>query len=138
MKDQVANVTRWILITLLTLSVLPGILYYSHAISTDFFLDWGYVMIALAILVLIIAPIYTIFKNPQNLLKMAISLIALIIVFAISYGIASNHLSPLQLETYKITAETSKLVGMGLYAAYITIALSILAIIYSAIAKIFK
>ena len=138
MKDKIANITRWILYVLLILAVIPGIAFYSGAMSTDLFLNWGKFMLILGVAIIILAPIYTIIVNPKNLIKMLLSVVFLAIILAVSYGFAKNQLTPLQLETYKITAETSKLVGMGLIASYISFGLSIIAILYSGIVKIFK
>jgi hypothetical protein len=138
MKDKIANITRWILYVLLILAALPGILFYAGGISTDLFLNWGKFMLILGVAVIIIAPIYTIIVNPQNLIKMLLSVVFLVIILAVSYGFAANQLSSLQLETYHITAETSRLVGMGLIASYISFGLAIIAILYSGVVKLFK
>ncbi len=138
MKDKVAIITRWILYVLLLLAAIPGIAYYAGVISTDAFLNWGKFMLILGVAVIILAPVYTIIVNPKNLVKMLISIVILAIIVAVSYGLAKNQLTPLQLETYKITAETSKLVGMGLITSYIAFGLSIIAILYSGIVKLFK
>ncbi len=138
MKDKTAVITRWVLYALLILAAIPGIGFYSGVISTDAFLNWGKFMVILGVAVIVLAPIYTIIVNPKNLLKMLISIVFLVVILAVSYGLAKNQLSSLQLETYKITAETSKLVGMGLIASYITFGLSIIAILYSGVIKMFK
>ncbi len=138
MKDKVANFTRWILYVLLILSAVPGILFYLGAISTDAFLNWGKFLLVLGVAVIIIAPLFTILVNPKNLIKMLLSVVLLVVVLVVAYGLATNQLSALQLEKYHITAETSKLVGMGLYATYISFGLSILAILYSGVVKLFK
>ncbi len=138
MKDKVAKITRWFLYALLLVGAVPGILFYVGAMGTDAFLWWGKFMFVLGVAVIIIAPIYTIFNNPKNLIKMLISVVILAVILLVSYGIATNHMSALQLESYKITAETSKLVGMGLIATYITLGLSVITILYSGIAKLFK
>ncbi len=138
MKDRVAIITRWILYVLLLLAALPGIAYYAGAMSTDAFLNWGKFMLILGVAVIVLAPVYTIIVNPKNLVKMLISIVILAIIVAVSYGLAKNQLTPLQLETYKISAETSKLVGMGLITSYIAFGLSIIAILYSGIVKLFK
>jgi hypothetical protein len=138
MKDKVANITRKVLYVLLILSALPGILFYAGAISTDTFLNWGKFMLILGVLVLILAPVYTMINNPKNLMKMLFSIVLLAIILAVSYAFATNQLSALTLETYHITAETSRLVGMGLIATYITFALSIVVILYSGVMKIIK
>ncbi len=138
MKDKIAIITRWILYVLLILAAIPGIAFYAGVMSTDAFLNWGKFMLILGVAVIFLAPIYTIIVNPKNLIKMLVSVVFLVIILAVSYGLAKNQFTPLQLETAKITAQTSKLVGMGLIAAYITFGLSILAILYSGIVKLFK
>ncbi|VAW26614.1 hypothetical protein MNBD_BACTEROID07-1625 [hydrothermal vent metagenome] len=138
MKDNVANITRKVLYVLLVLSALPGILFYAGIMSTDTFLNWGKIMLILGVLVLIVAPAYTIFNNPKNLIKMLISIVLLAVILGVSYGFATNQLSALTLETYHISAETSRLVGMGLIATYITFVLSIIVILYSGVMKIIK
>jgi len=144
MKDQVANITRWILYALLLVAALVGVLFYAGALGApkgsgaSNLIVVGKIFLYLAIAVLIVAPVYTMINNPKNLLKMVVSVIGLLVILAISYGVATNGLSALQLETYQITAQTSRLVGMGLYATYIVLGLSIVTILYSAIVKIFK
>ncbi len=138
MKDKISVVTRWILYVLLLLGAVPGILFYFGIMSTNAFLNWGYFMLFLGAIVIIFEPVYTIIINPKNLIKMLVSVVVLVIIVAVSYGLATNHMTPLQLETYKITVETSKLVGMGLIVSYITIGLSVLVILYSGIVKLFK
>ncbi len=138
MKDNIANISRWVLYVLLILSAIPGILFYAKVINTDTFLDWGKIMLFLGVAVIILAPAYTLFINPKNLIKMLFSILLLAVILAVSYGFATNQLSALQLETYKVTAETSKLVGMGLIATYITFGLSIITILYSGVMKLFK
>jgi len=138
MKDKVANITKWFLYALLLVGVIPGILFYAGVMSTDAFLGWGKFMFILGVAVLVLTPIYTIVNNPKNLIKMLISIVVLAVIVAVSYAFAANHLSALQLETNKISAETSRLVGMGLIATYITLVLSVIAILYSGIVKMFK
>ena len=138
MKDKVANTTRWVLYVLLILSALLGVFFYAHGISTDAFLNGGKIMLVLGVIVLIVAPTYTLIMNPKNLMKMLVSIVILAVILAVSYGFATNHMSALQLETYNISAMTSRLVGMGLIATYISFVLSILVILYSGFMKIFK
>ncbi len=144
MKDNVANITRWILYTLLFISALAGILFYTSVLGpkdgngASKLIYLADIFVYVALIVLIVTPVYTAIKNPQNLGKMLVSVVALAIVLVISYALASNTYTPLQLETYKVTAETSRLVGAGLYAVYITLGLAAVAILYSAILKIVK
>ncbi len=138
MKDKISNITRWILYLLLLLSVIPGILFYTGAVDTDVFLNWGKFMLIAGVVVILIAPVFTFLNNPQNLVKMLISIVLFAVVIGVSYVLATNQLSSLQLEEYGITPETSRLVGMGLIATYITFALAVVAILYSMVIKPFK
>lgn len=77
-------------------------------------------------------------SNPKGAVKMGISLVLFVVVFGIAYALAGNQLTSLQLEEYKIGVETSKLVGMGLYATYIAFGIAVLVILYSSVVKVFK
>ena len=138
MKDSIANITRWILFLLLLLSVIPGVLFYTGAVDTDVFLNWGKFMLIAGIAVIVIAPIFTFIINPQNLIKMLISIVLFVVIIGLSYTFATNQLSALQLEEYGISADTSRLVGMGLIATYIIFGLAIFSILFSMIIKPFK
>lgn len=144
MKDQVAHITRWILYALLFIAALVGVLFYTGGLGSQTgsgastLIIIGKIFLYLSIAVLIVAPFYTMIRNPKNLMKMVVSVVALLVILAISYGIAGNYFTALQLETLHTSAETSRLVGMGLYATYFVLGLSIVAILYSAVAKIFK
>lgn len=144
MKDKVANITRWILYSLLFISALAGVLFYTGMLGlkdgagASNLINLANLFVIIALVVLIVTPVYTMITNPKNLGKMLISIVGLIVVLAVSYGLSSNAFSPLYLESYKITAETSKLVGAGLYATYITLGLSVVAILYSGVMNIFK
>ncbi|MBE0651428.1 MAG: hypothetical protein IH595_11370 [Bacteroidales bacterium] len=144
MKDRVANITKWILYAMMFIGALAGVLFYTgglgsqDGLGTSNFLYLGTFFLYLALIVLIVTPVYTIVKNPQNLKKMLISAGILIVVVVISYGIAGNAFGALYLEKHHTTAEVSRLVGMGLYVVYIMLILSFLTILYSAVIKIFK
>ncbi len=138
MKDKIGNITRWILYLLLALSVIPGVLFYTELLDTELFINWSIILLFVAVGVMIISPVYGFIINPQNIVKMLISLAVLAVVIVIAYSIAGNEFTPLRLEELKTTEETSRLVGMGLYATYIAFGLTVVAILYSSIIKLFK
>lgn len=138
MKDKIGNITRWILYLLLALSVIPGVLFYADMLSTDVFIDWSLILLFTAVGIMVISPIYGFVSNPQNVIKLVISIVAFAVVVIISYSIAGNEISELRLEELKTTAETSRLVGMGMYVTFIGFGLTILAILYASIIKLFK
>jgi hypothetical protein len=83
MKDKIGNITRWILYLLLALSVIPGVLFYADMLSTDVFIDWSLILLFLAIGIMVISPIYGFISNPQNVIKLLVSIVAFAVVIII-------------------------------------------------------
>lgn len=138
MKDNIANITKWILYLLLAFSVIPGVLFYTNLISPGTFINWAKILLVIGVTVMVLSPIYGFITNPQNIVKMLISIAIMIVVIIIAYAFAGNEFTAYQLEELKTTAHTSTLVGMGLYATYIAFGLTVVAIFYASIIKIFK
>jgi hypothetical protein len=138
MKDSIANITRWILYTLLALVVISGLLYYTNSLSVDNLLNWAKLLLIIGVAVMVISPIYGFIINPKNVLKMLISVGIFAVVLIIAYSMAGNTFTDLELETLKTTANTSKLVGTGLYLTYFTLFLAIFVAIVASFVKLFK
>jgi hypothetical protein len=71
-------------------------------------------------------------------LKILLVLAGMVVVAVLSYVFSTNELTAAQLEKYNITETTSKLVGAGLVFTYFLAAVAILAIVYSAVSRMFK
>jgi len=138
MKDSIANITRWIMYILLALSVIPGVLFYAQLMDTELFINWGKMLLVVGVVVMFISPIYGFITNPQNIVKLLISVAAFVVVLGIAYSLAGNEFSAFQLEKLKTTADVSVYVGMGLYATYIAFGLTVLSILYASVIKLFK
>ena len=138
MIDKIHNITKWVLVALMLLSAIAAILFFAGSLSEDTLINLGIALIILAAAVTLLGALFNLASNPGGAVKMGISLVLFIVVFGIAYSFAGNQLTPLQLEEYKIGAETSKLVGMGLYATYIAFGIAVLVILYSSIVKAFK
>jgi len=138
MKDSIANITKWILYLLLVLSVVPGVLFYAGMLDTEIFINWAKILLIVAVVVMVISPIYGFIIHPQNIVKMLVSIVGMVVVIGIAYMLAGNEFTNYRLEELNSTVETSKLVGMGLFATYIAFGLTVIAIFYSSIVKLFK
>lgn len=138
MKDSIANITKWIIYLLLALVFISGLLFYLDMLSVDMFINWSKLLLIIGVAIMIISPIYGFINHPKNAVKLLISLALFVVAIIVGYSIAGNEFSELRLEELKTTAETSKLVGMGLIVTYIAFVLAILAAIYSSIIKAFK
>lgn len=138
MKDNIANITRWILYVLIGIVVILGLLFYTNNLSSDGFINAAYWLLVISVAVMVVAPIYTFIVNPTNIVKILISLGLLVVVVIIAYAMASNTFTDLELETLKVDAITSVRVGVGLHVTYILFGLTILAAIYASVVKVFK
>ncbi len=138
MKDSIANITKWILYLLLALSVIPGVLFYAGMLDTELFINWAKILLIVAVIVMVLSPIYGFITNPQNIVKMLISVVVMVVVVGVAYALAGNSFTDYRLEELSTTAETSKLVGVGLYTTYIAFGLTVVAIFYASVIKIFK
>ena len=138
MVDKIHNITKWILIVLLLFAAIAAITFYTGALSEDTLINMGIGLVIATAAITILGAIFNIAAKPKSGIMMLFSIVLFVVVFGIAYAIAGNHLTNLQLEEYHITAQTSKLVGMGLYGTYIFFGLAILVILYSAVVKAFK
>jgi hypothetical protein len=138
MVDKIHNITKWILILLLLFAAIATITFYTGVLSEDTLINMGIGLVVATAAITILGALFNIVAQPKSAIKMGISLVVFVVVFGVAYSLAGNHLTPLQLEEYHITEETSKLVGMGLYGTYIFFGLAVLAILYSAVVKAFK
>lgn len=138
MVDKLSKYVSWALYVLMAVSAVITILFYTNNIDTSQFLQWGYVLTVLAIVVAIFSPVYGFIMHPKNVMKLLISVGLFAVIAIVSYSLAGNTFSEMKLQLLNINANTSKNVGMGLIFTYISFAIAILVILYSSVSKIFK
>lgn len=138
MKDKIANITKWILLVLLAASVIPGILFYLGFLETEMFLNIAKLMLLLGAVIMLISPIFGIITNPQNIIKLLISVGLIVVVFIIGYALAGDSVLEVQEIKHGLTQTKSKMVGTGLYVTYIAFGLTVLSLLYASVIKIFK
>jgi hypothetical protein len=139
MKDTIFNITRWILYVLLAGVLVSGLLFmFTDVLSVDGMLNWSKLLLYIGVAVMVISPIYGFIINPQNAVKILISLGLLAVIIIISYSIAGNTFTELQLETLKATSATSRIVGAGLNVTYFALVAAVLAAVFSSFVKVFK
>jgi hypothetical protein len=95
-----------------------------------------YALLAIAILAAIVFPILNAIKTPASLLRSLAGVGALLLLFGIAYALSDGKLS--QQSAAMVGPNTGKLISAGLILFYITLFLSILAVIYSEISKALK
>jgi hypothetical protein len=103
----------------------------------DFGLYTFYVLLVIAVLATIAFPIVASVKHPKSALGSLIGLGILAVVFGISWAISGSDVTVKQM-ALGVNETTSKLIGAGLIMFYVTLFLSMIALIYSEISKALK
>jgi hypothetical protein len=96
-----------------------------------------YALLLIAVVSMLIFPIVHMLREPSTLLRSAIGIGVVVILFVISYALADSEVT-MKAAAVGVTTTSSKLIGAGLIMFYITLVLSGLALIYSEISKAFK
>ena len=93
-----------------------------------------YALLFIAIAAMLVFPIVHMLREPSALLRSAIVIGVVVVLFVISYALADSEVN-LKAAAVGVTPTSSKLIGAGLIMFYITLAGSALALIYSEISK---
>lgn len=91
----------------------------------------SYILIILCALAAVVIPLIQSFSDPQSLVKSAIGLVALVVIFFIGYALASG-------DAPGTTESTSKFVGAGLITMYILFIGAFVAIVFTEVSKMIK
>ncbi|MBS1542004.1 MAG: hypothetical protein JST14_00080 [Bacteroidetes bacterium] len=101
-------------------------------------ISWGlYLMYFLggaAVLSLIVLPVMNALKNPKEIIGSAIGILALIVLFGISYALSGDEVT-LKYSSLGVDASSSKLIGAGLIMFYIVLVIAVVGFIVSSIRK---
>ncbi len=104
----------------------------------DNYIRLAYIALIICAFLSILFPMLFMIQNPKNTLKMLAGLVGFVVIGFICYALASNSFNIVELETLKTTAETSKIVGAGLYFTYAIGGIAGITIIYSGVSGLFK
>ena len=99
------------------------------------FVDWGGIMTVVSVVIALLSFVISLLVNPKQIKGVAIGLVLIIAVGAISYATANGA----DYEMYKdVTLEESKAVSAMLNAFYILGAGAVLSVVYSLVARALK
>jgi len=106
----------------------------------DYVLELGQWILGLALIATVAGFIYTIVINPQSIIKPAIAIFAIVVLFFIGYSLATGQEQTIKsgIDNVIISAETSKRVGAGLMVFYILFGIAAISVVFNEVSKIFK
>ncbi len=109
---------------------------------TEVILDWAYALFIVCALAAIVFPVIEFVKQliekPKSAMTTIIMIVAVIVVIFIAYAISSDSIDSITETLVETNATELKWSDCGLYTLYISLGISILAVIYAEVAKKFN
>ena len=146
------NISRWVFLALAAVTVIIAVLYYlvvgtikpdylagEPTPRADLFLNWGYILIILGIVIALVSVVFTAAIKGVNGKTLLIAVIAFAVIAVVAYLMSSSAFS----QTYQAgeitySGKTHGLVTFGLNFFYVTLAVAIISILFSVIYKAVK
>ncbi len=103
----------------------------------DFSLYLLYALVGIAAVAAVVFSLLNIVTKPGGLVRAAIGVGALVVLFFVSYALSGSDLTAAQRAT-GLTENAAKMIGAALIMFYIAFVLAIIALVFSEITKAFK
>ena len=146
------NISRWVFLALAAVTVIIAVLYYlvvgtiepafkagEPTPRADLFLNWGYILIILGIVLALVSVVFTALVKGVNVKTLLIAVIAFAVIAVVAYIMSRGAFS----QTYQAgeitySGKTHGMVTFGLNFFYVTLAVAIISILFSVIYKAVK
>lgn len=145
---KILTIAKW---ALMLISVVLFALFFTNVVplsdmqsqiengTTNMFLGWALVLLCVCAVAAVAFPVVNMVANPKSAVKTIIALVVVAVIFGISYAMSSGALDSMAPTLVESDESTRLWSGAGLNALYITLTLTIVAVIASEIyAKIKK
>lgn len=135
------SIIKYVLLIVSAILVIAGAVTFvdgEENTTLNLMLVWSFVMIVLTIALTVIMPLITVFQNPKSAVRSLIGLGLIVVVFLVSYALATDD--PITLANGKVIDDSFELKfsDTALWATYIAFAGVILSILYGELYKVFK
>jgi hypothetical protein len=133
MQNKIATYLMYVLIA------IGAALFFAAVIADQYepFIAYSYVLSGVAIVGILAGSVFGLIHRPQAIKTIAIGVGGLAVLFAAGYGMADDSVSEAQ-AIEGVTSSVSQFSGAMLYMLYLMLALSIVTIIYSLVARLIK
>ncbi len=134
------NISRWVFLALAAITVIIAVMYYlvvgtiepafragDPTPRADLFLNWGYILIILGIVLALVSVVFTALIKGVNVKTLLIAVIAFAVIAVVAYLMSSSAFS----QTYQAgeitySGKTHGMVTFGLNFFYVTLAVAII------------
>ncbi|MFA0963041.1 hypothetical protein AB9P05_14650 [Roseivirga sp. BDSF3-8] len=96
-----------------------------------------YGLIIVGVILAILAPLVSSFSNPAGLVKSGVGILALVVLFFVSYALAGDEVTGL-IRARGFDAETVKTVGGALILMYILFGIAVVSIVITELLKLVR
>jgi ABC-type branched-subunit amino acid transport system permease subunit len=142
MNGMLSNIGKWVFGLLAVITVGLAIYFYlglTDAVRTNLFLNWGYILIILGIVIALISVVFTAAVKGVNGKTMLIAVIAFAIIAVVAYIMSKGSFG----HTYEAggvvySGKTHGWVDFGLNFFYVTLGVALISILFSVIYKAVK
>ena len=146
------NISKWVFLALALVTVVIAVLFYlvvgtikpefdlgNPTPRADLFLNWGYILIILGIVIALISVVFTAAVKGVNGKTMLIAVIAFAIIAVVAYIMSKGSFG----HTYEAgglvySGKTHGWVDLGLNFFYVTLGVALLSILFSVVYKAVK
>ena len=146
------NISRWVFLALAAVTVVIAVLFYlvvgtiepafkagEPTPRADLFLNWGYILIILGIVLALISVVFTAIVKGVNVKKLLIAVVAFAVIAVVAYIMSRGAFDiPYQAGEHLYSGKTHGMVEFGLNFFYITFVVSLIAILCSVLYKAVK
>lgn len=106
--------------------------------SIDIILYVSYALTILAAIAAIVFPIINSVSDPKSMIKSGLGLVALVVVFGISWALSGSEFTEYQASEFGMNATLSQFVGGILTMMYLLTGIAIIGIVYTEFSKMIK
>ena len=137
MNGKLSNISKWVFGALALVTVVLGVIFYldlHNEARTNMILNWGYILIILGVVMIVISAIVAAFVKGVNLKSILIVIGAIVVIGLVAFLMSRGSFGveyPAGDVVY--SGRTHGLVEWGLNFFYVTLGVSILCILYSVI-----
>ncbi len=104
----------------------------------DIVMYWAYILLIITVVLLLAFPIKHFMDYPKQGVRFLIALGAFVVLYGISYALASGSTDANIYEIQNISSGISRMIGAGMIMTYIIGGLALLGLVYFGISKAFK
>ena len=142
MNGMLSNIGKWVFGLLALITVGLGVYFYlglTDASRTNLFLNWGYILIILGIVIALISVFFTAAVKGVNGKTLLVAIIAFAIIAVVAYLMSRGAFAePYPAGEITYSGSTHGWVELGLNFFYITFGVALVSILFSVIYKAVK